>query len=216
LLLSFSRIGLQLVSKDDQFKTLLLIDHDEKALEKEKAEQLAKQVDKSIHNAFFEDLQFKIAFADSLQVADGAYKQYYDNGKTIKMEGQVKDGLPVGIWRTYYSSGNLQSVANYDAGDLQGDVFYYFDKKPEQLMVETHYDEDLLEGDYLEYWQNGAQKANLHYDDGKLSGEALYFYQTGKIKLKGKYRKGEKKGKWLFYDKKGKVIRKKRYSGFLF
>ena len=215
-LLSFSRIGLQLISKDDQFKSLLVIDHDQEALKKEQAETLAKQVDRSIHHTFFEDLQFKIAFPDSLQVADGKYKQYYDDGKTLKAEGKVEDGLPVGIWRTYYASGNLQSVAHYDEGEINGDVFYFFDKHPEQLMAEMHYEDDLLEDEYLEYWEAGAQKAQLHYKDGKLHGEAKYFYPTGKIKIKGKYRKGEKKGKWHFYDAKGKETHTKRYSGFLF
>ena len=216
LLLSFSRIGLQLSSKDDYFKTILIMDHDEKALQKEQAEQLAKKVDKSIHNTYFEDLQFKIFFPDSLQVADGKYKQLYPDAKTVKVEGQVRDNLPYGIWRVYYPSGNLRSVANYDGGEVTGDFYDYFDKKPRQLMVQAHYDHDLLEGEYLEYWANGAQKAKLHYKDGKLHGEALYYFPTGQVKTKGKYRNGEKKGKWLFYNKKGEVIGKKRYSGFLF
>ena len=216
LLLSFSRIGLQLTGKDEYFKTLLVIDHDEKALQKEQAEQLAKKIDKNVHNTFFEDLQFKISFPDSLQVADGKYKQFYDDGTTLKVEGQMKNNLPYGIWRRYYPSGNLQNVTNYDEGEVTGEFYQYFDKKPRQLMVQANYDHDLLEGEYFEYWQNGAIKAKLHYKDGKLHGEALYYFPTGQLKTKGKYRKGEKKGKWLFYNPKGEVIGKKRYSGFLF
>ncbi len=216
LLLSFSRIGLQLVSKGEHFKSLLVIDHDEKALQKELAARMAKKTDKSIHNRFVEDLQFKIFFPDSLQIADGKYKQFYQDGKTLKVEGQVKDNLPYGIWRTYYESGNLQSVANYDEGEVDGDFYYYFDKKPRKLMIQAHFDHDLLDGEYVEYWENGAIKAKLHYKDGKLHGEALYYFPTGQLKIKGKYRKGEKKGKWLFYNKKGEVTGKKRYSGFLF
>ncbi len=216
LLLSFSRIGLELIAKDDLFKTLSVIDHDEKALAKEQAEQLVKKIDKSVHNTYFEDLQFRVFFPDSLQVADGVYRTYFDDGKTIALEGHVKDNLPQGVWRAYYASGNLKSVVNYKDGAVQGDLFYYFDQKPETLMVETHYEEDILQGNYLEYWKNGAQKAKLHYKDGQLNGEAYYYYPTGKLKIKGKYKKGAKKGKWLFYDKNGKVINKKRYSGFLF
>ncbi len=216
LILSFSRIGLQMISKDDLFKTILNIDHDQEALKKEQAERAAQQTDKSVHHAFFEDLQFKIAFPDSLQIADGAYKQYFEGTKIIKTEGHVKDNLPVGIWRTYYPSGHLKSVVHYDNGDVDGDMFYYFDKAGQKMMVETHYDDDLLDGDYIEYWDNGAFKAKLHYKDGRLHGDAEYYYPTGQIKIKGKYRKGNKKGKWLFYDQKGKVTHKKRYSGFLF
>jgi len=216
LLLSFSRIGLQMTAKDDIFKTIIVVDHDEKAIEKEKANAEMRKIDKAVHTDFFEDLQFKISFPDSVQVADGRYRRYYADGKTLKTEGKVKDNLPVGIWRTYYESGNLQSVVNYDEGDVDGDMFYYFDKKPETKMLETHYDDNLLNGDYLEYWQNGAQKAKLHYKDGKLHGEARYFFPSGKLKIKGKFKNGEKKGKWLFYNEKGEVINKKRYSGFIF
>jgi len=216
LLLSFSRLGWQMTAKDEMFKTTLIIDHDEKAIEKEKTEEKIRKIDASVHTGFFEDLQFKIAFPDTIQVADGAYVRYYADGKTPELEGKVKDNLPEGIWRTYYPSGNLQSVVNYHNGDVTGEMFYYFDKKPETLMVETVFDDDLITGKYLEYWENGAQKARLQYKDGKLHGEALYYYPSGKLRVKGKYKNGEKKGKWLFYNEKGEVIEKKRYSGFIF
>ncbi len=216
LILSFSRIGLQMTAKDDHFNTILVIDHDEEALKKEQAEQKARQIDRSVHNVFFEDLQFKTTLSDSLQVADGPYKIYYPDGQSVKAEGIVKNSLPQGIWRSYYKSGYLQSVVNYDEGEVTGDLFYYFDKAGKKLMVETHYDHDMLEGDYLEYWPNGAIKAKLHYKNGKLHGEAIYYYPTGQVKTKGKYRKGKRKGKWRFFDTKGNVTHTKRYSGFLF
>ncbi len=216
LMLSFSRIGFQMASKGELFETKIVMDHDEKALEQEKAEQIARKIDKSIHNNFFEDLQFKISFPDSLQVADGKYVKYHSDGKTIKVEGKVQDNLPEGIWRTYYASGRLQSVANYDDGEVDGDMYYYFDQSPETKMVEMHYDHDIPDGAYMEYWKNGAQKAKLHYKNGKLHGEAYYYFRSGKIKVKGHYRKGEKKGKWLYYNKKGDVINKKRYSILIF
>ncbi len=214
-LLSMSRINLQLISKDDKFKTLAVIDHDEKALQKEQANDLATKIDKNVHNDYYADLQFKIAFPDSLQVSDGKYKQFFSDGKTLKIEGKVDAGLPTGIWRVYYPDGKLKSVVNYKDGNVDGEAFFYYDKSPETKMAETTFDDDLLNGVYTEYWQNGAIKAELNYEDGKLYGKAKYYYPNGKIKIEGKYKKGEKKGKWLFYDQKGNVIDKKRYSNFL-
>ncbi len=214
-LLSMSRINLQLISKDDKFKTLAVIDHDEKALQKEQANDLATKIDKNVHNDYYADLQFKIAFPDSLQVSDGKYKQFFSDGKTLKIEGKVDAGLPTGIWRVYYPDGKLKSVVNYKDGNVDGEAFFYYDKSPETKMAETTFDDDLLNGVYTEYWQNGAVKAELNYEDGKLYGKAKYYYPNGKIKIEGKYKKGEKKGKWLFYDQKGNVIDKKRYSNFL-
>ncbi len=215
-LLSMSRIVIQLTSDNTLFDTKIIIEHDEKALIKEQAEELARKTDESVHNRYYEDLQFKVFFPDSLEVADGNYRLHYDNGKTIKVEGKVKNGFPEGIWRTYYPSGNLESVVNYVDGEVDGKAFFYFDKIPETKKAEMNFDKDLLEGLYTEYWPNGAVKAELEYKNGKLHGEAKYYYPTGKIKIEGKYKKGEKKGKWLYYDPKGKLLKKERFSGFLF
>jgi len=216
LLLSFSRINFQLIAKDDIFKTNILIDHDEQAQQKEETEVTARQVDKSIDNRFFEDLSFRVAFPDSISITNGNYKKLFNDGKTIKTEGKARNNLPEGIWRTYYPSGNLQSVVNYKNGDIDGEVYYYFDKKPEVKKVEAVYDNNLLTDTYMEYWPNGAQKAKLQYEDGKLDGKAYYYFSSGKIKIEGKYKKGVKKGKWIFYNQKGEVVDKKRYSGLFF
>ena len=217
LLLSMNLIGFQLISKDDIFKTLLLIDHDEKAIEKDRLEKLTLKTDNSIHHQFFEDLEFKIFFPDSMQITDGKHKLKYSKTNTIKAEGTVKNQLPVGIWRTYYPSGNLQSVISYNEdGEVDGELFYYFDKKPLAKMAEMTFDDDILSGLYIEYWKNGAQKAKLKYKNGHLHGDAFYYNQAGQIKIKGKYKKSVKKGKWLFYDEKGNIINKKHYSRSIF
>jgi len=216
LFLSFNRIGFQLIAKDDIFKTNIVIDHDEDARKKEDAEELENKIDENIHNQYFEDLQFKVHFSDSLEVENGVYRKYYEGSKVIKIEGQVKNNQPHRIWRTYYSSGNLESVVNYDKGAVNGEIFFYYDEKRNIKRIEASYDNNLLDGIYMEYWKNGAQKAKLSYEDGKLYGKAEYFYPSGKLKTKGKYKKGEKRGKWTFYDENGKVIGKKRYSGLFF
>jgi len=215
-MLSMSRIVLQLVSDNEVFDTRIVIDHDEEALKKEQAEELAQKTDEQVHNRYYEDLQFKIFFPDSLEVGDGKYQLKYENGKTIKIEGKVKNGLPQGIWRSFYPSGNLESVVNYNEGEVDGKAFFYYDKFPETKKAEMNFDHDLLEGLYTEYWPNGAVKAELHYKNGKLNGSAKYYYPSGKLKIEGKYKKGEKKGKWIYYDPKGKILKKERYSGFLF
>ncbi len=215
-ILSMSRIAFQLTSDNDVFNTQIIIDHDEEALKKEQADELASKIDETVHNKYYEDLQFKIFFPDSLEVEDGHYRVHYEDGKTIKREGKVVNGLPEGIWRTYYPSGNLESVVNYKEGEVDGKAFFYFDKSRETKKAEMNFDRDLLDGLYTEYWPNGAVKAELEYKNGKLNGQAKYYYSTGKLKIEGKYKKGEKKGKWIYYDPKGKVLKKERFSGFLF
>jgi hypothetical protein len=213
LLLSFHRIALQLKGNGDFFDTKLIIDHNPEAKQLEEAERLAHQIDDKVHNKYYEDLQFKFFFPDTVEIAEGKYTERYENGK-IKVEGTIKNHKPVGFWRTYYPSGNLESVVYYDDGEVTGEAFFYYDGKPSVKKAEMTFEDDLLHGVYKEYYPNGARKAELNYKNGKLHGEALYFYTTGKLKVKGKFKKGERKGKWVFYDKQGKIIKKEKYSGW--
>ena len=102
---------------------------------------------------------------------------------------------------------------NYKDGKVDGEAFFFYDDAKETKMVELTYDEDLINGVYLEFHENGAQKVTLNYEDGILDGEAEFYYKTGRTKIKGKYKKGRKKGKWYFYDAKGKLINKERVKG---
>ncbi len=50
---------------------------------------------------------------------NGYTKNYYDNG-ALQNEGNVKDGIPVGIWKLYDSNGNLNQVGVYKNGKRDG------------------------------------------------------------------------------------------------
>ncbi len=212
-LLSFHRIVFQLTGRSDYFDTRVLIDHNPEARKQEEAERLAYQIDETVHHKYYEDLQFKFFFPDTVEVPEGKYIEHYSDGK-IKVEGKIRHHKPVGFWRTFYPSGNLESVVFYEDGEINGDAFFYYDSKPAVKKAEMKFEKDQLTGVYREYYRNGALKAELRYKKGLLHGEAKYFYPTGQLKAAGKFKKGEKKGKWLYYDKQGQVIKKEKYSGW--
>jgi antitoxin component YwqK of YwqJK toxin-antitoxin module len=56
---------------------------------------------------------------DSIQRMNGYAKNYYDNG-TLQNEGQLKDGLPTGIWKFYDPYGKLNQVGEYVLGKRNG------------------------------------------------------------------------------------------------
>lgn len=56
---------------------------------------------------------------DSLGRMNGYVKNYYDNG-VLQNEGQMKDGLPVGVWKYYDPFGQLNKVGEYVMGKRNG------------------------------------------------------------------------------------------------
>lgn len=50
---------------------------------------------------------------------NGYVKNYYDNG-VLQGEGEMKDGLPTGIWKYYDPFGKLNLMGNYIAGKRDG------------------------------------------------------------------------------------------------
>ena len=210
LILSFHRIGFQLVADGDLFKTLFIADHDPDAALNDELEKFEKKTSDALKTEDFDSLRFKVILPDSVLSNDGPYREVYPETEAIRIEGNISDNRPNGIWRSYYPSGNLKSTVNYKDGKVDGEAFFFYDDGKETKMVELTYDEDLIDGVYMEFHDNGAQKAILNYDEGVLNGEAEFYYKTGRTKIKGKYKKGQKKGKWYFYDEKGSLINKER------
>jgi len=210
LILSFNRIGFQLISRGDLFETNFIADHDPDAAYKAELEKFEKQASESLNKEQFDSLTFKIILEDSILQNDRPYRAYYDDEKTIKFEGRIINNMVNDLWRSYYRNGNLKNSVNYKDGKVEGVAFFYFDDKNEIKLAEINYQEDLINGLYLEFYKNGAQKAKIQYEEGKLNGDAEFYYKTGSIKIKGKYKNNNKKGKWIFYNKKGEVINKER------
>ncbi|MCE3296287.1 MAG: hypothetical protein K0R65_2001 [Crocinitomicaceae bacterium] len=50
---------------------------------------------------------------------DGYVKNYYDDG-TLQSEGQMKSGLPTGVWKYYTPNGQLNQVGEYVMGKRNG------------------------------------------------------------------------------------------------
>ena len=210
LILSFNRIGFQLISRGDLFETNFITDHNTDAAYEEELAKFQKKATESLNKEQFDSLTFKIVLEDSILQNDGAFKTYYNDEKTIKYEGRITDNKVNNLWRSYYKSGNLKSAVNYKEGKVEGIAFFYYDDKNEVKLAEINYQEDLINGLYQEFYENGAQKAKLNYEEGKLNGNAEFYYKTGSIKIKGKYKNNKKKGKWIFYNEKGEVINKER------
>ena len=209
LILSFARIGFQLVNEGDVLKTTLFADHDEEALLDEELEKMEKEVFNQINTEYFDSLAFKPDIPEPVVTEDGLYKSYYTDS-VIKFEGNIADGQPEGLWRSYYQSGSIMSTVNYEDGKANGTAKFFYDNVDQTVKAEVVFEDDKIIDVYKEFYDNGARKANIEYKNGVKHGDALFFYMNGAMKIEGKYKNGKKRGKWKFYDEDGEIYNKER------
>jgi antitoxin component YwqK of YwqJK toxin-antitoxin module len=210
LILSFTRIGFQLVSNGKMFKTKLIADFDENALlddELEKFETAAEE----ISNNEIASLSFKPALNLEDIADDGEKSILFENGNT-KYEGVIVNGKPDGKWISYSETGNKLSEVFYKQGSAEGAASFFYDTKTEKLKINVFFKEDLIIDQYKGYYENGKLKAQLEYKDGKPNGSASFYYTSGILKAVGEYKDGIKIGKWKYYTETGQVFDKQKWK----
>lgn len=212
-ILSFEKIGFQLVSEGDMFRTSLMAMHNPDAVTSDQLEQIEREVSENMFREEIEQAIFKIVLDESFLEKDTLFKEYYNGEEKLKTEGRIHNGAMTGTWKTYYEeSGNIMNSVNYKDGKLSGEAFFYYDSEKQTVKAEAYFEDDLLQGEYYEYYENGAQKAKIIYSDGFADDEAWFYYPNGKLKIEGAYKNGRKHGKWEYFDEKGKTIGKEKWK----
>jgi antitoxin component YwqK of YwqJK toxin-antitoxin module len=144
-------------------------------------------------------------------------------GDTLSYGSYDHDGLPDGLWKSWYCSLQLRECVSYDAGTIDG-VFqtWYEDGSIE-------YDSFLRKGlgTMTRYFRNGQMKSvETVGSDGSIVGRCVYYYSNGQLRyetdhsmpsflLEEYYGNGILKAKgivmygvnrigdWCFYDENG-------------
>jgi uncharacterized protein len=159
---------------------------------------------------------------------EGLSKDFYENGK-IKEEAAYKNNSKNGLAKEYnedgliitlntYKNGVLidrQKINRKDSNGLKQGIWieYFADGKAKK---ETNYRDDILEGSYKEYDENGGIKLHLEYKNGLLteSKDTLAFEITpkevydslGNIIFSGYYKNDIPVGIHRKFDHQGNVI----------
>ncbi|HOK38170.1 MAG: toxin-antitoxin system YwqK family antitoxin [Bacteroidales bacterium] len=115
----------------------------------------------------------------------GKFKEFYQDGISLKSETTVKNGLIQGKSYVYFPDGNVKEVRSFKNGQKHGKWLKYNEKS--MLVSLARYKNNLKHGTWKIWDDNGV----LRY---------LMFYKNG-----------EKKGEWKMYDEKGKLIDTKKY-----
>jgi antitoxin component YwqK of YwqJK toxin-antitoxin module len=160
------------------------------------------------HREYNEDGQLKIA-------------RMYLKGKVISEGMMDTSGYKNGLWKVFYSNGNLRASGNYLSNKHIGDWIYYYDNgKIEQV---GKYDKKgKAQGMWKWYYpcnppcnkEFGSIKKIENYKNNKLEGDFIEYNDSGKVITKGLYENNEKEGPWVLeyneYKEEGTYVGDKR------
>jgi len=132
----------------------------------------------------------------------------YPNGNKAS-EGNLKDGKPEGVWKTFYVDGILKSVGNRKNFELDS-IWLFFNGKADTTFS-IYYQNGKKNGYYLTYSEKTDSTANrmiskeLYVDDIK-QGLSYYYYPEGQLWKTVFYKEGKKHGESKEYSKDGFLV----------
>lgn len=152
-----------------------------------------------------------------------AIKTFSENGKKAEV-------------RFYFQNGKLISKGIELNRKKEGKWEYYHNKRNDRLMMVEYYENGLLEGERLSYYESGAVSEKINFLHGKKQGKQLVYsvkgvlikeftfendelngankFYSGKgvLIIEGIYKDDKKQGLWKYYDAQGNFTREKRYK----
>jgi antitoxin component YwqK of YwqJK toxin-antitoxin module len=158
---------------------------------------------------FFQNM---IVFGQEIE-PNGHNVFYYPNGK-VASEGEFKNNVPVGIWKSYYQDGTLKSIGKKNKG-LSDSVWVFYDTEGRKTKKYI-YEEDLKNGCAVIYDTLGNVVEEVFYIDDVPQGEQLTFYPDGSIKSRVNLKDGKRIGEFIAYAENGDIITESIYdNGYL-
>jgi len=107
-----------------------------------------------------------------------------------------------------YENGNAKIERYYHkkAGIqiLDREVVYYANR---HVKMDGDYKNELREGIWKAWYENGNLWSVGEYKEGKRNGEGIYYYDNGKKNIEGMYSNDIRVGKWRFYDTTGALAK---------
>lgn len=183
---------------------------------------------------------------------DSIHTYYYPSGQIEKIENYSIAKIirtanrpddfyerthKTGIWKSFYESGRLSEVSNYNENELNGEQVQYFDQDDHNLKYKATYRNRIKVGEEISYyttgkiytlknWNNQGYKSGkevTYRTDGSIEQSTDYFenikhgdfavnYEDGKPKIIGKFDRGMESGNWIYYYKNGNVFKKVNYK----
>ena len=122
------------------------------------------------------------------------YVSFYSNSQVF-VKGMLEKDLKTGVWTKYHPNGKVGVIEEYIDGKLNGQVIEYFDDGA--LAAEKEYKNGLRNGIWKQYyykiWIDGK------YKNDKKDSIWSYYDTIGNLTAKGSYLDDLKNGSWIYY-----------------
>lgn len=148
--------------------------------------------------AFYISFFFLIIFG----FAHAQYKHYEIQDKdTVNIIDT--NNLKQGIWREFWSNGDLKLETSYKDGKKDGLEITWYDH-PDCVEQEAFYKDGKLDGTVTHYSKRCRKDFFETYKNGVKHGLELEYYNNGYLKAEGVYKNGSLDGYYSVYDRKGR------------
>lgn len=107
-------------------------------------------------------------------------------------------------------SGDAKLVIEYVKGVKQGKTVAF--SKDERIIYELSFENDVMHGDLIQYYDNGAIFTKSRYQHGKQTGQLSVFYENGMKQIESHYVDGKLHGVSISFDQFGDRIMEMEYD----
>lgn len=135
----------------------------------------------------------------------GKWVRSFSDADQVRYTGQFTDNKPVGEFKYYYSTGQLQAVTNFiDGAAFARSTIYHVNGK---VMAVGNYRNQLKDSIWTFYDERGILSAHETYVLGKLNGKRTVYYMDGQVSEICYYKDDVKHGEYKqwFFDGKPKM-----------
>ncbi|MCD8290548.1 MAG: hypothetical protein LUC91_03490 [Prevotella sp.] len=136
---------------------------------------------------------------------NGLYQEWFDDGKTLKMSCEYKDGKRNGRLTSYYQNGVKSEEADFVGDKLNGDYRSWRDNGVIEGVY--HFKDGKQDGVQEDYYSNGNVRVRETFKDGKRNGvsEGYSMDTPDRLEYRHRYKNGELDGLQETWDENGRL-----------
>lgn len=129
---------------------------------------------------------------------NGEWQWFYPNGELLSLE-YYEDGKLEGEYIEYDEHGNEIAKGNYIFGEKDGDWNYLHGSMKE----EGSYYDGARQGIWKLWYGDGTLASEIMYEQDLPDGKYTLYWENGNVKLAGRYADGVRNGVWNRYNEEG-------------
>lgn len=155
------------------------------------------------------------AIIDHQENSDRSVGYFYFETGGLMSYGIYRDLKKDSIWTNFSKKGQITSKETYFLDSLHGPKVVFYpapeDVKKQMPSIVSNYKNGMLDGDYIEYFEDGKVKVKGQFVNNKRHGIWEHYHANGKKMMLNRYKHGKMHGWCYGYEESGKEIAKKYF-----